>query len=80
MAIKRVREPSPLRVWLAIVPLVAGGGAYAAGVAVMEYFMAAAGLISIYEYAAWLGCAGIRRPGLSQQLRAGKAEDNHHNC
>ncbi len=42
MAIKKIRESSPLWVWLAVVLLTLGAIAYATGVAVMEYFMAAA--------------------------------------
>ena len=40
MAIKRIREASPLWVWLAVALLVLGAIVYATGVAVMEYFMA----------------------------------------
>jgi hypothetical protein len=42
MAIKRVREASPLWVWLAIAILVIGAIAYIAAASVMEYLMAAA--------------------------------------
>lgn len=43
MAIKRVRESSPLWVWLAVALLVLGAAVYATGVIVIEYFMAAIG-------------------------------------
>ena len=43
MAIKKVRESSPLWVWLAIALLALGTFAYVTGVAVIEYFMAAIG-------------------------------------
>ena len=43
MAIKRVREASPLWVWLAIALLALGATAYAASIAVIEYLTAAAG-------------------------------------
>ncbi len=42
MAVKRVRESSPLWVWLALALLALGAITYATGVAVVEYFMAAA--------------------------------------
>ena len=41
MAIKRVKEISPLFVWFAIALLVAGAIAYASAAAIMEYLMAA---------------------------------------
>jgi hypothetical protein len=43
MAIKRVREASPLWVWLAIALLAIGAIAYVAAASVVEYLMAAAG-------------------------------------
>lgn len=42
MAIKRVREASPLWVWFTIALLAIGATTYAASVALMEYFLAAA--------------------------------------
>jgi hypothetical protein len=39
MAFKRVRESSPLWVWLAIALLALGALAYAVGVTVIEYFI-----------------------------------------
>ena len=41
MAIRKLREASPLWVWLAIVLLVCGAIAYVAAVSIMEYLMAA---------------------------------------
>jgi hypothetical protein len=41
LAIKRVREASPLWVWLAIAILFIGAMVYAAGVAVVQYLIAA---------------------------------------
>lgn len=41
MAIKRIREASPLWVWLAVILLVVGAIAYAAAASIVEYFMAA---------------------------------------
>jgi hypothetical protein len=43
MVIKRVREASPLWVWIAVALLVFGATVYAGGVAILEYFMASAG-------------------------------------
>jgi hypothetical protein len=42
MAIKKLREASPLWVWLAIMLLACGALAYVAAVSIMEYLMAAA--------------------------------------
>ncbi len=41
MAIKRLKEASPLWVWLALALLACGALSYAAAVWIMEYFMAA---------------------------------------
>jgi len=41
MAIKRLREASPLWVWLAVALLICGAIAYVAAVSIMEYLMAA---------------------------------------
>jgi hypothetical protein len=41
MAIRKLREASPLWVWLAIVLLACGAIAYVAAVSIMEYLMAA---------------------------------------
>ena len=42
MAIKKIREASPLWVWLAVVLLVVGAVAYTAAASIVEYFLAAA--------------------------------------
>ena len=41
MAIKKLREASPLWVWLAVALLACGALAYVAAVSIMEYLMAA---------------------------------------
>jgi hypothetical protein len=43
MAIKRIREASPLWVWLAVALLAFGAIAYVTALSVIEYLMAAAG-------------------------------------
>jgi hypothetical protein len=46
MTIRRTGESSPLWVWLAVALLALGALAYVAVVSVMEYLMAATGLVS----------------------------------
>jgi hypothetical protein len=41
MAIKRLKEASPLWVWLALALLACGALAYVAAVSILEYFMTA---------------------------------------